>query len=272
MRWLVLALCLGAALARPALAQAPGEMLIPLGAAQITQMSGATAARRMEGGPARELRAGDRTGTGEQVETGPGSLLELRFPDGTLVRLGPGTQLALFPEERRAVLRRGRILVQADRMLGGFTILTEQAAFVPEGTTFIVETAPRQRLTVLEGAVCLCDVSKASGPPSEVLKPRDIVVLSGEAQSPGETRPTPIPLLLAEKNEPLILAFARPLPSLAKIYELGDQQRRRVLPGRNARLRREIFWKRPARAPLHLPDLLGGPPEYRRTYVFPPGF
>ena len=39
------------------------------------------------------------------------------------------------------VVHRGRVLVAADRMIGGLAVLTRRAALLPEGTTYLAETS-----------------------------------------------------------------------------------------------------------------------------------
>ena len=90
----------------------------------------------------------------------------------------------------------------------------------------------------------------------------DQVILPGEGWTLGSAAPPVVPAQIdlagLLRGEPLIASFARPLPTLAKINELAREQARRILAGRNARLRREIFWKRPPRKALKVPALFGG--------------
>jgi hypothetical protein len=235
--------------------------------------------------PRRALRTGDRIASGEQVRTAAGAQLELLFADGTLLRLGPETAVVLLAEARRCVLLTGRVLVAADRMVGGLGLLTQQAALLPEGTTYLVEVpatpGASPTVTVLEGAVCACPVAPA-GPPGSAPAPApastrpgaptpDRMVLPGETLSLGTpaAAPTARDLSGLLKSEPLITGFTRPLPSLRTLVDLADQQRRGVLAGRNQRLRREIFWKRPPRPPVKLPDLFGAPGGVTVRYQFP---
>lgn len=274
------------------------ETVISLGVAKVAALTGgataqAAAARPATGptaaparapsaapswAPPRTLRIGDSIGSGEQVKTAAASQIELVFADGTLLRLGPESAVVLLPAARRVLLGTGRALVCADRMVGGLTVLTRDAALLPEGTTYLVELASGagvSSVSVLEGAVCACPVEPAI-PDAAARRPtptRDRMVLPGESlplrSGAGPEAPTPRDLGALLKSEPLIAGFQRPLPSLRVLVDLADQQRRRVLAARNDRLRREIFWKRPPRAPLKLPDLLGGPTGVRFEYYFP---
>lgn len=295
-----LAVCLWMMLSAAAIAAAeprPAETLLPLGAAQISELVGdATALGPTARTP---LHVGDRVGDGQQVQTAAAARLELRFADGTLLRVGPDAALTLLPQLRRVALHRGRVLVAADRMLGGLAVLTRRTALLPEGTTYLAAvTAAGDELTVLEGAVCACAVAapepspRPPGPAAAtataaaarpILPPsRDQMILPGEAlllpsqgPAPGPPKPaaTPRPqvLRLAEllKTEPLISGFTRSLPSLRVINDLALLQRRGVLASRNERQRRELFWKRPARAPIKLPPLFSEPDSVIIRYTYP---
>lgn len=267
------------------------ERIVPLGAAEVRELFGG--ATQQVGAAAPTPLSRGLTVGGElriQTATPPGGRLELRFADGTLLRLGEATAISLLPSGRQIALHHGRLLVVADRMVGGLTVLTAGRAFVPEGTTYLVESpagppgaagARLTRLSVLEGAVCACQVAAPVAAPSKpgqpVLRPapfaqRDQMILSGESWSSADrpagatATPQTFDLLATLRSEPLVAAFAAPLPSLSKIAELAEQQRRKILAGRNARLRREIFWRRPPRAPLRLPALFAEPSSVTVTY------
>lgn len=271
------------------------ERIVPLGPAEVREQIGSASLQvRSPAGLAapQALLRGATVGGEVLIKTAasPPGRVELRFADGSLLRLDQGTTISLLPAQRQVALHEGRLLVVADRMVGGVTVLTAGRAFVPEGTSFLVEaeagssgagSSSGTRLTVLEGAVCACIV--AASPPSPhstsqpVLRPspgavREQMVLPGETWNSGaksavaSVAPPAIDLGLLLRAEPLVSAFPAPLPSLSKIAELADQQRRKQLLGRNARLRREIFWRRPPRAPLRLPALFADPNRVTVTY------
>jgi ferric-dicitrate binding protein FerR (iron transport regulator) len=234
-------------LAAPGSASAKDPGAPALGAPRVAGLVGAAA----RGGKA--ARAGDTLPPGERLRVAedPEARLELRFAEGSLLRLGPGADVSVVSGERRVLLRGGRLLVQADRMIGGVAVWTPWAALEPLGTTYVVEVDPDGGVyvLVLEGALQLLR------PPL----PPEWVLLSGEALRlppkgpPGSTGVRS--LLEALEDEPLLRAFPAPLPTLARLRDLGDQQRRGVLAGRNERLRRELNWRRPPRQPIVLPEL-----------------
>lgn len=300
-----LAICLWmmlSAAATPAAAQPrPAETLLQLGPPQVSELYGEAAA--MSPKARVPLHVGDRITEGQQVQTGAAARLELRFPDGTLLRVGAASTLTILPQLRRVALHRGRVLVTADRMLGGLAVLTRRTALLPEGTTYVAAvTDAGDELTVLEGAVCACAVAApdpSARPPAPgsaassalpgdaasrpILPPsRDQMILPGEVltlplpkPAPGPAKPAAPPRpqlkLLAEllKSEPLITGFTRPLPSLRVINDLVLFQRRGVLSARNERQRRELFWKRPARPPVKLPPLFNEPDSVIIRYTYP---
>lgn len=305
--WLLL--LLGAA-AGPAPARAQkAEPIIPLGPAKVRELAGEASAEGPQA-PPRPLRPGDQVSAGQKVQTGATAHLELGFADGTLLRIGPSAAVTLLPQLRRVALHRGRVLVAADRMIGGLAVLTRRAALLPEGTTYLVETTDSgDEVMVLEGVVCACTVSPAAAaaPPLTAPAPtppptHDQMVLPGEALTltlssaaasagTGAVRPPPaagsdkgkvkelklfkmsrpLPRRLFDvlKTEPLIVAFAQPLPSLRVITDHAVEQRRGVLTSRNERLRRELFWKRPPHAPVKLPDFFDESDSVIIRYVYP---
>jgi hypothetical protein len=266
----------------------PVETLVSLGPAQVTELAGLAFAlppKTTPGAPQRSLQVGSQVADGEQLRTGATTRLELRFADGTLLRVGADAALTLLARERRVALHRGRVLVAADRMLGGLAVLTRRAAMLPEGTTYLAQVSQEgDELTVLEGAVCACAVAPPAAsptPPSAAHPHPEQMVLPGEtlflpSPSPAAAvastvAPHPRPIRLGERfqTEPLISTFSRPLPVVPVMADLVDQQKRGVLAGRNERLRREIFWKRKPRAPLQLPALFSEPDSVIIRYVFP---
>lgn len=277
------------------------ERIVSLGPAQVRELAGEATMRdaQVAGAPSplRPLTMGMTLSAGAWLRTSsqPASRAELRFADGSLLRLGPDTEVSIVAAQRQILLHRGRVLVVADRMVGGIAVLTATRAFLPEGTTYLVETLPAAgsapgmknpglALSVLEGAVCACAVetsSPSSAPGKRLLRPqprptREQIVLPGEAWTtqpsltpslPSRNRPPmAIDLATTLRSDPLLVAFSSPLPTLAKINELAEQQRRKILSGRNARLRREIYWQRPPRTPLRLPAFFAEPNSVTVTY------
>ncbi len=203
--WLAVAL---GAVGGPARAQSK-ESVIPLGPAQVRELRGEAWAHSPPPTAPRPLHVNDRVSEGQKVQTGAAGWLELVFPDGTLLRVGPAAEVTLMPQQRRVALHRGRVLVAADRMIGGLAVLTRRAALLPEGTTYLAETSDSgDAVMVLEGVVCACTVATNSAvpPPSQAASP-------AAAPTPG---PAPRP------------AAAAALPADGGLAKTRDQM---VLPG-----------------------------------------
>lgn len=269
----------------------PAERIIPLGPATVRELHGSAWAISLprKGQPPgtqpsrRQLKVGDKVTAGEQVQTGAPSAgaaatapaedrIQLVFGDQTQLRLAADTLVTLMSDERRCLLGRGRVLVQGDRSLGGLSVWLQRLALLPEGTTYLVELLPSAQgaaqLTVLEGSVSVCPITA-----SNTLLPatEERTVLPGEQvllHEPKLNRRIR-PLAQALASEPLLTRFATPLPSLPQLTDLSKQQVRGVLAGRNQRLRRELFWKRPPRKPLQLPALLAVPGSVEIRYYYP---
>jgi hypothetical protein len=260
-----------------------GERVLSLGAAEAAELVGAAFVRT--GKEARRpLQKGERLASGQRIETGDAedTRLELRFGDGSLLRLGKGAAITLLTASRQVALHRGRLLVDGDRMLGSIAVLTRFRSFVPEGTTYTVEldvnvpTAPRLELVVLDGAVCACPVTDPDGRSDVRPRPtKNWIVVHGEKldvrPAGGIGDPTPQPDALTDRlrDDALLTRFARRLPSWRRIDDLADQQRRGFLLSRNERLRREIFWKRPVRPPIKLPAPFSDPDSVTVKYEYP---
>lgn len=256
------------------------ERVLPLGPAEVSELAGAAWVVKPSQ-PQVPLAKGQRLTETPLIETAALARLELRFADGTLIRLGERTKLTLLPSERRVYLHQGRILVVGDRMAGGLAVLSELAALLPEGTSYLVEATPQPggkslaalTVTVVEGAVCACPMAMADGAPSGAARVRDAMVLPGEQLTVVDKlrRPPVKTVRLAPivASEPLWMGFASKLPPLRWVTENLDQQRRGILASRNARLRREIFWKRPPHPPVKPPTQFiepAPPPTVRYEY------
>lgn len=252
--------------------------VLPLGEAEVREVIG-SAWLRPAGKPRQPIQLGLRLRDTPGLETAAGARLELRFADGTVLRLGENTQATLFPNERRLWLFAGKALVVSDHSTGGLSVLSDLVALLPEGTSYLTEAKPGASgksvqsvtVTVLEGVVCACTIS-ARAPQGQPT--RDALVLPGEQmviRDPIQRpRPQMIPIKTVVETEPLWVSFASKLPERRWLPINIDNQRRGILESRNSRLRREIFWKRPAHAPVPpLKRFVEQAPPPRVNYDFP---
>lgn len=85
----------------------------------------------------RQVNKGDRIPAGTPLVTREGDLLRLRFPDGSLADLGPGSRLTLAAP-RAAFLDRGRIWVSAAKDERPWILETPEGRVRTLGTVFSV--------------------------------------------------------------------------------------------------------------------------------------
>ncbi len=241
------------------LSQASAEVrVLPPGPAEVHELVG-SAWFHQASQPRQPIRRGMKLSDTPWLETAAGARLELRFADGTILRLGENTQVTLFPSDRRLWLSLGKALVVSDHTTGGLSVLSDLVSLLPEGTSYLTEakagpdgkTLASVTVTVIEGVVCACPVTNSS---PDAQPTRDTLVLPGEQMIVRDPTQRPKPQMIQIKtfveSAPLWIGFASKLPERRWIPINIDNQRRGILEGRNSRLRREIFWKRPAHAPV----------------------
>lgn len=203
--WLAVALSTIGTLGGPARAQSK-ETVIPLGPAQVRELRGEAWAHSLPPTAPRPLHVADRVGEGQKVQTGAAGWLELIFADGTLLRVGPAAEVTLMPQQRRVALHRGRVLVAADRMIGGLAVLTRRAALLPEGTTYLAETSDSSdEVMVLEGVVCACTVATNSTPPPSQAASPAATPSSVPAPRPAPSAAVPADGGLAKTRDQMVL-------------------------------------------------------------------
>jgi ferric-dicitrate binding protein FerR (iron transport regulator) len=115
-------------------------------AAKVTLLEG-TAVVSAEGRTEAALKLGRDLQVGDHIKTGPKSRLELSLPDGSALRLGAGTELALdtarFEGRRReavgVTVTLGRVWAKAAKAVGAsFEVRTKNAVSGVRGTSFTV--------------------------------------------------------------------------------------------------------------------------------------
>lgn len=203
--WLAVALGALGTIGGPARAQSK-ESVIPLGPARVRELRGEAWAHSPSPTPPRPLHANDRVGESQKVQTGAAGWLELVFADGTLLRVGPAAEVTLMPQQRRVALHRGRVLVAADRMIGGLAVLTRRAALLPEGTTYLAESADSgDEVMVLEGVVCACTVATSAAPPPAPAAPPGAAPAPGQAPRAAPSAALPADGGLAKTRDQMVL-------------------------------------------------------------------
>jgi hypothetical protein len=162
-----------------ALAGAPGAAA-PARTAQVSALEG-KAQRLRATGARTELRIGGSLDQGDTVETQDASRLEIRFSDGSVLRLGPKSKLQLAeahfaggPARRKldARLFFGRLWAKVTSVIQGdqkFQVETENAVAGVRGTTFRVDANADKSVLVrvYDGTVAVGKGAPASARPGE---------------------------------------------------------------------------------------------------------
>lgn len=148
--------------------------------AQVSALEGS--AQRSRGNGTRiALRVGSSVSQGDVVETGSSSRLEIRFNEGSLLRLGPGSKLQLAEAHfsggaaRRKLNARlffGKLWAKVVSVIQGeqkFQVETENAVAGVRGTTFRVDANADKSVLVrvYDGTVAVGKGAEASPPGGE---------------------------------------------------------------------------------------------------------
>ena len=148
--------------------------------AQISSLEG-RAQRTRASGARSELRVGVPVDQGDTIETREGSRLEIRFSDGSVLRLGPSSRLQLAEAHfggsaaRRKLNARlffGRLWAKVTSVIQGdqkFQIETENAVAGVRGTTFRVDANADKSVLVrvYDGSVAVGKGASAAVQPGE---------------------------------------------------------------------------------------------------------
>jgi hypothetical protein len=178
----------GAAFLLAALAAAPARAQPK--SAQVSTLEG-RAQKSRAGSPGSELKVGSALAPGDVVETRADSRLEIRFGDGSLLRLGPEARLLLAEAhfagraQRRVSARLffGKLWAKVTSVLQGeqkFQVETENAVAGVRGTTFRVEANADKSVLVrvYDGQVAVGKGGPAAAPPAgerrEVPGPQEV--------------------------------------------------------------------------------------------------
>jgi hypothetical protein len=156
----------------PALAAQPRS-------AQISLLEG-RAQRSRAMGARSELRTGSPVAQGDTIETQDASRLEVRFSDGSVLRLGPRSKLQLAqahfggPARRKlnARLFFGKLWAKVISVVQGeqkFQVETENAVAGVRGTTFRVDANADKSVLVrvYDGSVAVAKAAPPGGAPAE---------------------------------------------------------------------------------------------------------
>jgi transmembrane sensor len=137
---------------------------------------------------------------------GPGQTTTVSLIDGSVVRLGPSSSLAVWSSDQRSVSLNGTaFFAVASDSLNPFTIRTDAGRVAVLGTRFELRSGPDSlRLVVVEGRVALT----AAGESVEVGQGAVTTIRAGSA--PAQPRPANVWDLL-EWSEGLLIFQSTPL-------------------------------------------------------------
>ncbi len=144
--------------------------------AQVSALEG-SAQRSRPGGAKTDLRIGAAVGQGDTLETREGARLEIRFADGSVLRLGPGAKLQLSEahfggrtgRKLSARLFLGKLWAKVTSAIQGeqkFQVETENAVAGVRGTTFRVDANQDKSVLVrvYDGEVAVAQGAPAGAP------------------------------------------------------------------------------------------------------------
>lgn len=158
--------------------------------------------------------------SGDTMRTGKDSRSELKFNDGSVVRLSSLSVLKMEkPQELK--LSFGKILLSVIKGKGGIRVVTPSAVAGSLGTTWMTEVGEDHstKVTVLEGTVELT----SGGKTVELLKGMASSVLEGKPPS----LPEKVDLEYILNNEELITRF-EPLEKLKELRDELEQKKNQV--------------------------------------------
>lgn len=146
---------------------------------------------------------------GDTLRTGPQALVELRYGDGSVARVGSLTTFTLREGPRREIrLDAGKLWLQIRKGGAGMRVLTPGAVAAVTGTELMVEVDPaakRTDVTVFEGAV---DVTGDIGALVRVIGGTTTRVTD---RLPA-IAPAPLPALKVQERARLFTPLAAPVP------------------------------------------------------------
>jgi FecR protein len=168
---------------------------------------------------ARSAVVNDKVREDTGVRTGGDSRSELTFADLTITRLGSNTIFSFTKAGRNDQLDSGSILLRVPKDSGGGRVKTSAVTVAVTGTTFILESGPRNKLFVLEGGARLSLVKY----PSQFQNVRGGQMVDVPPGAKTVPLPTNFDLNDLMRNHPLITGFP-PLPSRDLIVAAANQQ------------------------------------------------
>jgi trimeric autotransporter adhesin len=191
--------------------------------------------QKTEGSKTEPAAVGDVIAGGGRITTQGQSLAELKFPDGSVIRIGNNSTFSFDPNDRTVRLDRGTALVSTPPKAEGINIVSGGVSGTvggdPAGKTFLVTAYPAESggakgaptggfgLMVLQGSSATT-VSAPSG--SVSIAPGQFALVGGKMD--GAPKVLTVDVGQVFRSSPLVNSFPEPLPTKGAILSTAIQQ------------------------------------------------
>jgi hypothetical protein len=191
--------------------------------------------QKTEGSKTEPAAVGDVIAGGGKITTQGQSLAELKFPDGSVIRIGNNSTFSFDPNDRTVRLDRGTALVSTPPKAEGINIVSSGVSGTvggdPAGKTFLVTAYPAESggakgaptggfgLMVLQGSSATT-VSAPSG--SVNIAPGQFALVGGKMD--GAPKVLTVDVGQVFRSSPLVNSFPEPLPTKGAILSTAIQQ------------------------------------------------
>ena len=191
--------------------------------------------QKTEGSKTEPAAVGDVIAGGGKITTQGQSLAELKFPDGSVIRIGNNSTFSFDPNDRTVRLDRGTALVSTPPKAEGINIVSGGVSGTvggdPAGKTFLVTAYPAESggakgaptggfgLMVLQGS-SPTTVAAPSG--SVSIAPGQFALVGGKMD--GAPKVLTVDVGQVFRSSPLVNSFPEPLPTKGAILSTAIQQ------------------------------------------------
>ncbi|MCX6946378.1 MAG: YDG domain-containing protein, partial [Verrucomicrobia bacterium] len=191
--------------------------------------------QKTEGSKTGPAAVGDVIAGGGKIITQGQSLAELKFPDGSVIRIGNNSTFSFDPNDRTVRLDRGTALVSTPPKAEGINIVSGGVSGTvggdPAGKTFMVTAYPAESggakgaptggfgLMVLQGSSATT-VAAPSG--SVSVAPGQFALVGGKMD--GAPKVLAVDVGQVFRSSPLVNSFPEPLPTKSAILSTAIQQ------------------------------------------------
>jgi hypothetical protein len=191
--------------------------------------------QKTEGSKTEPAAVGDVIAGGGKIITQGQSLAELKFPDGSVIRIGNNSIFSFDPNDRTVRLDRGTALVSTPPKAEGINIVSGGVSGTvsgdPAGKTFMVTAYPAEGgggkgattggfgLMVLQGSSATT-VAAPSG--SVSIAPGQFALVGGKMD--GAPKVLTVDVGQVFRSSPLVNSFPEPLPTKGAILSTAIQQ------------------------------------------------